>query len=62
MEDHVFSVLYRILTERKEALSAHLVSGGAANYEKYCRACGQYSELEAIEDEIKALEKRVIDQ
>jgi hypothetical protein len=38
----------------------HLANGGAKSYEDYCRATGEYTALQRMEDDIKDLEKRFI--
>ena len=60
MNDTIFTYLLRGLTERKQALQESLASGGAKNYEEYCRMVGEYSALQRLEDEVKELEKRFI--
>jgi hypothetical protein len=60
MNDTIFTYLLRGLTERKQALQEGLASGGAKNYEEYCRMVGEYSALQRLEDEVKELEKRFI--
>ena len=61
MENTVFALLFREFGERKEALKEFLASGGAQNYEAYCRAVGEYSALQGAENTIKDLEKRFIE-
>lgn len=60
MEDTIFVLLLRGLTERKTSLQESLASGGAKNYEDYCRMVGEYSALQRLEDDVKDLEKRFI--
>jgi hypothetical protein len=62
MEETVFSLLYRTIRERKEPLADHLVNGGAKNYEEYLRVSTEHRTLCSIEDDIKGLEERFIDQ
>jgi hypothetical protein len=60
MNDTVFTLLLRGLTERKQALQESLAGGGAKNYEEYCRMVGEYAALQRLEDDVKDLEKRFI--
>lgn len=60
METTVFALLLRSIVERKQALQEGLASGGAKNYEDYCRMVGEYSALQRMEDDVKDLEKRFI--
>lgn len=60
MQDTIFTYLLRSLTERKTALQEGLATGGAKNYEEYCRMVGEYSALQRLEDDVKDLEKRFI--
>lgn len=60
MENTVFTLLLRGLAERKQVLQESLASGGAKNYEDYCRLVGEYSALQRMEDDVKDLEKRFI--
>jgi hypothetical protein len=60
MNDTIFTYLLRSLTDRKQALQEGLASGGAKNYEEYCRMVGEYSALQRLEADVKDLEKRFI--
>ena len=60
MDDTVFALILRGIGERKLALQEGLASGGARNYEEYCRLVGEYSALQRLEDDVKDLEKRFI--
>lgn len=60
MENTIFALLLRAINEQKEALQGHLASGGAKNYEDYCRSVGEHAALQRMESEIKDLEKRFI--
>jgi hypothetical protein len=62
MEDTVFGVLRRRIRERKEPLEQFLVGGGAKNFEDYLRVSSRHKELCAVEEDIKTLEERFIDQ
>lgn len=62
MEEMLFPVLYRALRERRESLTSYLASGSANSYEVYRESVGRIAEIDAIEEEIKALEKRLMDQ
>jgi hypothetical protein len=61
MEHTVFALLLRDFGERKEGLKEFLASGGAKDYETYCRAVGEYSALQGAENTVKDLEKRFIE-
>lgn len=60
MESTVFALLIRSINERKQALQESLASGGAKNYEDYCRMVGEYAALQRMEDDVKDLEKRFV--
>jgi len=60
MQDTVFALLLRGITEQRVRLMEHLANGGAKSYEDYCRATGEYTALQRMEDDIKDLEKRFI--
>ena len=62
MEEGVFSLLYRRIREDMEPLADYLVRGGAKNYEDYVRVSARYAAMVDIEDAIKELEKRFIEQ
>lgn len=60
MESTVFALLIRSINERKQALQESLASGGAKNFEDYCRMVGEYAALQRMEDDVKDLEKRFV--
>lgn len=62
MEEMLFPVLYRTLRERRENLASYLANGGAPSYDVYRESVGRIAEIDALEEEIKALEKRLMDQ
>jgi alanine-alpha-ketoisovalerate/valine-pyruvate aminotransferase len=62
MEDTVFGVLYRRIGERREALANHVVNGGAPDYVAYAKAVAQHEAYVTIEEDLKELEKRFMDQ
>lgn len=62
MEKGVFSLLYRRIRDDIEPLADYLVRGGAKNYEDYVRVSARHAALVDIEDAIKELEKRFIEQ
>jgi hypothetical protein len=62
MEDTLFALLYRRLREEKEPLADHLVQGGAKTYEDYVRVSARHATLVDVEEMIKELEKRFMDQ
>ena len=62
MEDTVFGVLRRRIRERKEPLADYLVSTGAKSFEDYLRASSKHQALCSVEEDIKELEERFIDQ
>jgi len=62
MEESLFKILYRRLREEKEPLVDHLMQGGAKSYEDYLRVSVKHSTLVDIEEMIKELEKRFMDQ
>jgi hypothetical protein len=62
MEESVFSILSRRVAERREDLVEFLVHGGAKDYVAYARAAAQHEAYLTVEDYIKELEKRFMDQ
>ena len=60
MEDTIFAFLLRNIAEQKTALELHLATGGAKDYEDYCRSTGEYAALQRMYDDMKDLEKRFI--
>jgi hypothetical protein len=62
MEESVFGVLYRRIAERREDLASYMVQGGAPDYVAYARAAAQHEAYLTIEEDIKELEKRFMDQ
>ena len=62
MEETVFGLLYRHIREEKEPLVDHLMHGGAKSYEDYVRVSARHAALVDIEEMLKELEKRFIDQ
>lgn len=62
MEETVFTVLRRRISERKADLTSYVMSGGAAKYEEYMRAAGAYETLTVIEEELKELEARFVEE
>lgn len=62
MEETVFALLYRRLAERRSPLEEYIVQGGPTDYVAYARATAQREAYVIIEEDIKDLEKRFIDQ
>jgi hypothetical protein len=62
MDETVFGILHRRIKERKEPLADYLVSGGAKSFEDYLRASAKHEALCSVEEDIKELEERFIDQ
>ena len=62
MEDSVFGILYRRIGERREALADYIVNGGAPDYVAYAKATAQHEAYVTLEEDIKELEKRFMDQ
>jgi hypothetical protein len=60
MEQTVFVLLLRGISEKKQSLSSHLANGNARSYEDYCRIVGEYAAYDQIEVDVKELEKRFI--
>jgi hypothetical protein len=60
MEDTVFTLLLKEISEKREAIKEHLAGGGATTFEAYCLLVGEYSSLVRVEDDIKRLEERFI--
>ena len=61
MEDTVFALLRRQISEEKEPLMEHIMRGGAKSYEDYVRVSARYAALVDIENMLKDLEKRFMD-
>jgi oligoribonuclease (3'-5' exoribonuclease) len=62
MDETVFSLIYRHIREEKAPLVDHLVQGGAKSYEDYVRVSARHTALVDIEESIKELEKRFMEQ
>jgi len=62
MEESVFGVLYRRIAEHREGLAAYMVSGGPPDYVAYAKAAAQHEAFRIIEEDIKELEKRFMEQ
>lgn len=62
MEDTVFGILYRRIKERRESLAGYIVTGGAADYVAYAKAVAKHETYVTIEEDLKELEKRFMDQ
>ncbi len=60
MEDTVFALLQRNITELCESIKEYLASGGAKSYDEYSRCVGEYCALQRAIEEVKELEKRFI--
>ena len=58
--DFVEILLYRT-EEQKRSIELFLAGGGAKSYDDYCRAVGEYSSLQKVEDDIKDIEKRFLE-
>jgi hypothetical protein len=58
--DFVEILLHRT-GEQKRSIELFLSGGGAKSYEDYCRAVGEYSALQKVEDDIKDVEKRFLE-
>jgi len=61
MESNIFELLLRRINERKQHIEQGLATGGAKNFEDYCRLVGEYAALSDTEADIKELEKRYIE-
>lgn len=61
MESDVFHAILRRLNERKSQIEVGLATGGAPNYENYCRLVGEYTALCDMEADVKELEKRYVE-
>lgn len=61
IEDTVFTLLGRKLTERKRDIEEFLAGGGVTTHEEYCRFVGEYRGIINMETELKELEKRYIE-
>lgn len=62
MESDLFGLLMRRIKERMEATEQALAAGNARSYEEYCRFVGSYAALRDVEDDLKELEKRYLDE
>jgi hypothetical protein len=62
MEDSVFAILYRRISERRQALADFVVQGGAPDYVAYARATAQHEAYLTLEEDIKELERRFMEQ
>jgi hypothetical protein len=55
-----FTLVYRHLGERLDALSEHLVSGNPRTMEEYRQVVGSIQEVKRLLEEVKDIERRVI--
>jgi oligoribonuclease (3'-5' exoribonuclease) len=62
MEDSVFGILYRRISECRQALADYMVNGGPPDYVAYVKAQAQHTAYVDIEEDIKELEKRFMEQ
>jgi len=62
MEETVFYRMIRHIHERLEVQTEYIMSGGARNYEEYTRAIARCTELRELEEVVKDMESRYIDQ
>ncbi len=62
MEENVFSILYRYIEEEREAIRESVMCGRPQDYVAYARAIERNKAFEEMGQEIKDLEKRVMDQ
>jgi len=60
--DHIFALLFRFLAERKASLTEYTMSGRPQTLEDYVKAVSQHEAYRVVEEEIKELEKRFMDQ
>lgn len=61
METDLFTYLLGRIAERKGYIEEGLAIGGAKDYEEYCKMVGGYAILREMEEEIKEIEKRYLD-
>lgn len=61
MESDLFTYLLGRIAERKSFIEQGLAIGGAQNFEEYCKMVGGYSILRELEEDIKELERRYIE-
>ena len=61
-DDHIFALLFRFLAERRASLTEYTMSGRPQTLEDYTKAVAQYEAYTAVEEEMKELEKRFMDQ
>lgn len=62
MESDVLSIFLRRTKERMQAIEQALADGNARSYEEYCRLVGGYASLRDVEEDIKEIEKRYLDE
>lgn len=61
MGSDIFAVLLRRVSDRKQHIELGLASGGAKDFQDYCRLVGEYAALNDTEADIKELEKRYVE-
>lgn len=61
MEDHIIALLKRYLAEKRAALTEFTMSGGAEDLAQYAAAVAKHSAYVDIEEELKELEKRFLE-
>jgi hypothetical protein len=61
MEGEIIAAILSRTEEQKRSIELFLAGGGAKSYDDYCRAIGEYSSLQKVEDDIKDIEKRFLE-
>jgi hypothetical protein len=61
MDDHIVGLLKRHLAHQRAALTEFTMSGGAKDHGAYAAAVAKHNAYMEIEEEIKELEKRFLD-
>lgn len=61
MDNSIIAILLRNVSEGKSSIEQFLANGNAKSYEEYCRMVGEYTAYSNLEQDIKEIEKRFID-
>jgi hypothetical protein len=61
MEGQIFEALMLRVRDQKSSIELFLATGGAKNYEEYCRMVGEYTSLLKTEGDIREIEQRFLD-
>lgn len=61
MDDHIIGLLKRYLAEKKQHLNEFTMGGGAEDYAQYVAAVAKARAYTEMEEELKELERRFLE-